>query len=153
MVNAQQGETAVAADSTLHLTSTVVNYQTITSVRPSDVPFCDPPITSYITVTADPVTVTVEPPFPSAYGTGSSLYYGTGGSSSYGFIGGTGSLSMSTSSSGSSSSSINGADPMPTDTMAMAEDASTSATYVGPYRRWFRRDAHGHVHGIGRRHH
>ncbi|KAF3013744.1 hypothetical protein E8E14_007694 [Neopestalotiopsis sp. 37M] len=120
VVNAQQGETAVAAESTLHLTSTVVNYQTITSVRPSDVPFCDPPITSYITVTADPVTVTVEPPFPSAYGTGSSVYYGTGASSSYGFIGGTGSLSMSS----SSSRSMNNADPMPTDSMAMAEDAN-----------------------------
>lgn len=111
------------------MTSTVVDYATVTSVKP----FCDPPITSYITVTADAVTVTVDPPFPSAYGTGSGgAYYGTGGS--MGFVGGTGSFSMD-------------ADP------AAETGDGASSSYVGPYRRWFRRNAQGHVHGMGRRNH
>lgn len=115
------------------MTSTVVDYATVTSIKPSDIPFCDPPITSYITVTADAVTVTVDPPFPSAYGTGSSgAYYGTGGS--MGFVGGTGSFSMD-------------ADP------AVETGDGSSSSYVGPYRRWFRRNAQGNVHGMGRRNH
>ncbi|KAH8195126.1 hypothetical protein TruAng_010709 [Truncatella angustata] len=135
--NAVSPNTPAATAAVTRLTSTITNTQTVTSIKPSGVPLCEP-VTSYVTVTvtvaADPVTVTAQPPYPPGYYGTSSSMYGTAG---MGFVGGTGSLGVGTAA---------------TPVTAEANGANIASSYMTvPYRRWF--NGHGHMHGLGRRHH